>query len=119
MCLLADHPHSKNLFQVLLNMLEFGMNPQEALDAPRFCILPPPQIPGAEHDAGGVALEEGISESAVSELESLGHRVIGPVKGHKRGVFGRGQIISLRPAGGNMVWWAGSDGRGDGQAIGY
>uniref|UniRef100_UPI00398F15E9 ceruloplasmin isoform X2 n=1 Tax=Pristiophorus japonicus TaxID=55135 RepID=UPI00398F15E9 len=24
--------------QVLLNMLEFGMNPQEALDAPRFCV---------------------------------------------------------------------------------
>lgn len=26
--------------QVLLNMLEFGMDPQTALDAPRFCIEP-------------------------------------------------------------------------------
>ena len=24
--------------QVLLNMVEFGMDPQQALDAPRFCI---------------------------------------------------------------------------------
>lgn len=105
--------------QVLLNMLEFGMNPQEALDAPRFCILPPAKVPGNEHDAGGVALEEGISDSVIVKLKALGHCVVGPVRGHDRAVFGRGQIISPRPVGGRNVLWAGSDGRGDGHAIGY
>ena len=86
------------------------MNPQEALDAPRLCILPPP---------GGVALEDGISESTITKLRAIGHDVMGPVTGHERCVFGRGQIITSCPVDGERVWWAGSDGRGDGQAIGY
>ena len=115
---MAD-PHSPFPFQVLLNMLEFGMNPQEALDAPRFCITPPSTVSGSE-TTGGVALEEGISDSVVEALRTLGHCVIGPpVTGHGRRLFGRGQIIIPRPVDGRTVWWAGSDGRGDGQAVGY
>ena len=51
------------------------MNPQEALDAPWFCILPPP---------GGVALEDGISKSTITKLRAIGHDVVGPVAGHER-----------------------------------
>ncbi len=108
--------------QVLLNMFEFGMNPQEALDAPRFCIQPPPAVPGSEcSQQGMVVLEEGISDETMARLKELGHCVMGPVKGHQRKVFGRGQIIQSRccTGDGENVWWAGSDGRGDGMAIGY
>lgn len=96
------------------------MNPQEALDSPRFCIMPPSTVPGAGNATGGVALEEGILDSVVDALRTLGHCVIGsPVTGHDRRLFGRGQIIVPRPVDGRTVWWAGSDGRGDGQAVGY
>ena len=103
-----------------MNMLEFQMNPQEAVDAPRFCIVPSRKdVPGVEQDRGGVAIEDGIPDVVISELKSLGHNVIGPVVGEQRKLFGRGQIIRLCPVEGENVWWAGSDGRADGLAIGY
>ena len=100
-------------------MLEYGMNPQEALDAPRFCIQ------RATGCAGAVDIEEGIPLETLSKLRSMGHRLEGPVTGHQRAVFGRGQIIRLQPVKGDdrdetmRVWWAGSDGRADGMAVGY
>ena len=101
-------------------MLDFEMNPQEALDAPRFCIVPSPQrVSGVEQEKGCIALEEGISDTVMEELRALGHDVAGPVLGHSRSVFGRGQIICSRPVNEERVWWAGSDGRADGLAIGY
>ncbi|XP_072428128.1 glutathione hydrolase-like YwrD proenzyme [Chiloscyllium punctatum] len=110
--------------QVLLNMLEFGMNPQEALDAPRFCL---------EYEKSGgtwkLSLEEGISEPAAQRLIARGHNVHWPVRGHERSLFGRGQIITkgtwwesqhaLIAEDDQEVLWAGSDPRSDGCAIGY
>ena len=96
------------------------MNPQEAVDAPRFCIIPSlKDAPGVEQDEGGVCLEDGIPVDVISELKSLGHAVIGPVVGYDRYVFGRGQIIRQREVGGERVLWAGCDGRSDGLAVGY
>lgn len=95
------------------------MNPQEALDAPRFCIIPPPKdVAGVEQDRGCVALEEGINNSTILKLKEMGHCAEGPVMGHHRALFGRGQIIT-KSEGVEQVWWAGSDCRADGQAIGY
>lgn len=101
------------------------MDPQEALDAPRFCI-------GTGYSSGGLvtSFEEGISLGTISKLKSMGHGVEGPVKGHDRSLFGRGQIICSRPMktkgkdlDGSVervnVWWAGSDGRSDGMVLGY
>ena len=139
--------------QVLLNMLEYKMDPQEALDAPRFSVLPPPSdntVPGVDTNKRGVAIEEGISLETIMKLKEMGHNIQGPVLGHNRALFGRGQIILSRPTvptrsrrseswsaedvnggeGGGMgggaavtegeqVWWAGSDPRADGLAIGY
>ena len=100
-------------------MIDYGMNPQQALDAPRFCIDASP----SSHSEGAVLLEDGMSALAVEELGVYGHSVKGPVLGYERRSFGRGQIICSRPTGVGSarrnVWWAGSDGRSDGMAIGY
>lgn len=108
------------------------MDPQEALDAPRFSVLPPPSditVPGVDAKKRGVAIEEGISLETIMELKEMGHNIEGPVLGHNRALFGRGQIIVSRPSkragssgestAAEQVWWAGSDPRGDGLAIGY
>ena len=113
----------KTSFQVLLNMLVFGMNPQEALDAPRYLV-------GSGHLSayGDVKLEAGIAEAVVDVLRERGHEVRGQVTGHERAVFGRGQIIACREfwnesratcANPKRVLWAASDPRSDGCAIGY
>uniref|UniRef100_A0A8D2LPU6 Gamma-glutamyltransferase n=3 Tax=Varanus komodoensis TaxID=61221 RepID=A0A8D2LPU6_VARKO len=107
--------------QVLLNMLEFGMNPQEALDAARFCVKH-----SKKSDAWHVFLEDGIPPCIAEALKAMGHTVMFPVTGHDRSIFGRGQIITkgdwwrqTKLASSRNVFWAGSDPRADGCAMGY
>lgn len=93
--------------QVTIGLRDDGLDPQAALDQPRFCIT--------EGTAGGqVALEEGIPTEVVAGLESMGHKVI-QISGYGRAVFGRGQIILQDSDSG--VLWAGSDPRADGCAM--
>lgn len=101
--------------QVLLNQVLFGLNPQQALDAPRIC------IGAGMPDEGNVLdwtvhVEEGIPDQTVEELKKLGHNVV-VLKDWKRAMFGRGQIIryTVDPDG-TPVWSAGSDPRADGAA---
>ncbi|OJD23841.1 gamma-glutamyltransferase [Blastomyces percursus] len=101
--------------QVLMNMLAFDQTPQEALDAPRICIGAGMPERGKPLDRM-VYLEEGIEESVVEELRRLGHKVE-VLKGFKRGMFGRGQVIRCHSDEGKMVYSAGSDMRGDGAAV--
>ncbi|KAF4306858.1 Gamma-glutamyltranspeptidase [Botryosphaeria dothidea] len=103
--------------QVLLNMLVFGHTPQTALDAPRVCIGA--GMPDQRNKRGPdrtVYLEDGISEAEAEKLKALGHSV-SFVKGHERGLFGRGQVIRCHVEDGQVVWSAGSDPRGDGAAM--
>lgn len=94
-------------------MIDYGMDPQEALDKSRFCV-------GSGYQATGpVSLEEGISPQVINQLSTMGHVTHGPVSGYGRTIFGRGQIIVSRPTTRGTVWWAGSDIRADGLAIGY
>lgn len=93
--------------QVFLALAEDGLDPQSALDRPRFCIL-------GGQPAGGVALEEGISPQVVSELAEMGHPA-DLVSGHERAVFGRGQVILRDGQSGTL--WGGSDPRADGCAM--
>jgi gamma-glutamyltranspeptidase/glutathione hydrolase len=87
--------------QVLLNLIDFGMNVQEAGEAPRF-----------RHSADGLALESAISPEARFGLVQRGHRII-----YSIGAFGGFQgILFDRPRG---VMMGGSDPRKDGLAIGY
>ncbi|CED85566.1 gamma-glutamyltranspeptidase [Phaffia rhodozyma] len=108
--------------QVLLNMLR-GMTPQEALDAPRFCIsagLPDAEVK-TSHSAGDVNsevyIEEGIPIETVEALRDMGHDAR-QAKGFARATLGRGQIIQQikDKTTGRRVWAAGSDLRADGHA---
>ena len=103
--------------QVLLNMEVFGMNPQQALDAPRICIGA--GMPGQGDTAGSiVSLEEGIDESVVKVLKQMGHNVE-IVRGFRRARFGRGQVIRrhVDEETGQVVFSGGSDLRADGCAL--
>ncbi|NQU31337.1 MAG: gamma-glutamyltransferase family protein [Anaerolineae bacterium] len=93
--------------QVLSALVDAGLDPQAALDLPRFCIE-------VEETGGRVALEEGIPNESFSELEKMGHPVYS-VCGFERSLFGRGQIILRDPETGLMS--AGSDPRADGCAM--
>lgn len=102
--------------QVLLNQEVFKLNPQAALDSPRFCIgAGMPSADGKLTDAT-IYLEEGIDEKVVEELKALGHNVK-QLSGYGRGMFGRGQIIRRHVDDGVTVWSGGSDLRGDGAAM--
>jgi gamma-glutamyltranspeptidase/glutathione hydrolase len=93
--------------QVVVGLIDDGLDPQAALDRPRFCITE-----GAADS--GVALEEGLPLAEMSALAAMGHPVM-PVSGYNRAVFGRGQIILRDPSSG--VLCAGSDPRADGCAM--
>jgi gamma-glutamyltranspeptidase/glutathione hydrolase len=87
--------------QVLLNLIDFGMNIQDAGEAARF----------RDSDAG-LALESSIPPASRFGLIERGHKVIDSV-----GVFGGFQGIMIDPA--TRMLMAGSDPRKDGMAAGW
>jgi len=91
--------------QVLLNIIDFSMSVQTALDAPRF-----KYIQGNE-----CVFEPGIPPSVLQELAKKGHRVVKLVDPYSK-EFGGGQAIMVHPS--TKVLIAGSDPRKDGCAIG-
>jgi gamma-glutamyltranspeptidase / glutathione hydrolase len=93
--------------QVAQALLDDGLDPQAALDAPRLCL-------DDDMPHGTCLLEEGLG-SMFDGLTGRGHTVR-MVSGHDRGVFGRGQIIVRQPDG---VLIGGSDPRADGCAMGF
>jgi len=95
--------------QVIVNMIDYNMNPQQALNAPRFTIRD-------GTSGGAIALEEGIDESVMNTLSRMGHDII-PTSGIARMVFGRGQIINRNPKTG--VLCGGTSPRADGIAIAW
>lgn len=100
--------------QVVSHMVDGGLDPQAALDTPRWCI----GGVGSEKGSGSVvdapvAVEAG--HRSANDLLRRGH-LVEHVEGLERTVFGRGQIIARDERG---VLWGGSDPRGDGCAIGF
>jgi gamma-glutamyltranspeptidase/glutathione hydrolase len=91
-------------FQVISAMVDDDLNPQEALNRPRFCLE-------AGTGSSTLALEEGIPVSTMARLGELGHDVR-PVSGRARSIFGDGQIIRRDAESG--VLFGGSDPRKDG-----
>jgi gamma-glutamyltranspeptidase/glutathione hydrolase len=97
--------------QVLMNLIDFGMNLQEAGDAPRFRIDDTSEPTGERMtDGGAIFLETGFSMETMRELAARGHSIrIG------RDGFGGYQAIKRE----NGVYYGASESRKDGQAAGY
>ena len=95
--------------QVVVNLVDRGMDPQGAIDEPRFSIYTDPPN-------GEIWVEDAIGVRTISALAELGHPVRPASAALRTGVVGQGQIIVRDPETG--VLWGGSDPRGDGCAIG-
>jgi len=100
--------------QIVMNLVDFGMNLQEAGDAPRIRHSGSTSPEGDAQDAGGgtVFLESGFPRETLRGLLQRGHRI-----GVSNGAFGGYQAILRDPEQG--VYFGASESRKDGQAAGY
>jgi gamma-glutamyltranspeptidase/glutathione hydrolase len=86
---------------VLTNIVDYGMDIQEAIDCPRGFLF-----------NGDFALEQGVPDAVKAELAGMGHKVVAAPE-----PIGGGQGV-MRDATG-ATWIGGSDPRKDGCALGY
>ena len=101
--------------QIVMNLVDFGMNLQEAGDAPRIQhegSTEPTGAATAMSDGGEINLETGFAWEAVRGLMRKGHRVT-----FADGPYGGYQAIARDPDTG--VYYGASESRKDGQAAGY
>ena len=91
--------------QLISNMVDHGMDPQQAINALRFMV-----------GNNNVILEEGLDPAVARDLQSRGHNV-GQITGYNRVYIGGAQVIQRDPETG--VLRGGSEPRKDGCAIGY
>ncbi|HUP27095.1 MAG TPA: gamma-glutamyltransferase, partial [Chloroflexia bacterium] len=88
--------------QMVINTVDYGMNPQSSLDAPRW-----------QWTSGRtVQIEQEADPAIIEGLRAMGHEV---EVAESNGAFGRGQIIWRLPSG---AYAAGTDKRADGYAAG-
>jgi gamma-glutamyltranspeptidase/glutathione hydrolase len=99
---MGGHMQPQGHVQLIGATLDHGMDPQAALDAPRWYW----------HRRRDLYLESGLGPEVTACLRARGHQVI--VEDSPR--YGLGQAIWRRPGGGYV---AGSDARGDSAALGY
>ena len=97
--------------QIIINMVDFGLNLQEAGDAPRIVHSGSSQ-PTDEtmKDGGTLSLETGFGEIIEDELAAKGHTIK-----YEKGIFGGYQAIMFKDG----VYYGASETRKDGQAAGY
>jgi gamma-glutamyltranspeptidase/glutathione hydrolase len=101
--------------QVLINLIDFGMNVQQAGDAPRVRhdgSATPTGRPG-DKEGGTLLVEAGISDETIAALRANGHRVL-RAQGSGFGGY-QGILIDWERG----VLHAGSERRNDGCAMGY
>jgi gamma-glutamyltranspeptidase/glutathione hydrolase len=103
--------------QIVMNIVDFGMNLQEAGDAPRIDHQggnsDPTGKAGDTGEGGGrILLESGISYETIRELMQMGHQV-----GYGLGGYGGYQAIRYDPT--KKVYYGAGESRKDGCAIGY
>lgn len=99
--------------QVVINLVDFGMNLQEAGDAPRILHSGSSQPTGEMMtDGGEVSLESGFDYEVIRDLVQRKHRVV-----WKSGPYGGYQAVLRDPVTG--VYYGASESRKDGQAAGW
>jgi gamma-glutamyltranspeptidase / glutathione hydrolase len=99
--------------QVIINLIDFKMNLQEAGDAPRIYHSGSSEPTGQQMTDGGILyLENGFRWEVIQKLLSMGHRVEWNLGG-----YGGYQAIMWDDK--NKVWYGASESRKDGQAAGY
>jgi len=99
--------------QVLMNLIDFGMSPQQAGDQPRVRHIgrTSPWL-GRSDDPGVLVFERDVPEDVKLSLAEMGHRV-----GRTPGAHGGYQAIWRTDD--PLVYYGGSDPRKDGGALGY
>ena len=99
--------------QIVINLIDFKMNLQEAGDAPRILHTGSSQPTGGRMENGGTLfLESGINREIIRELMKKGHNI-----DHTVGGFGGYQAIMWDDR--RKVYFGASESRKDGQAAGY
>ena len=99
--------------QIVINLIDFGMNLQEAGDAPRIRHVSDQQPTGGNMLQGGeLSLESGFDYKEIRKLQKYGHKVI-----FSLGSFGGYQAIMFDKESG--VYYGASESRKDGSAMGY
>lgn len=96
--------------QIIMNIIDFGMNLQEAGDAPRIYHLGSRARFGHVEGVGETFLESGFDYEVISQLMDRGHRIR-----MSKGIYGGYQAIMLKDG----VYYGASEARKDGQAAGY
>jgi gamma-glutamyltranspeptidase/glutathione hydrolase len=97
--------------QIIINLIDFGYNLQEAGDAPRLVHSGSSQ-PTDEimSDGGSLSLEKGFGIAIEEALKEKGHKLQ-----YQKGIFGGYQAILIKDG----VYFGASESRKDGQASGY
>ena len=99
--------------QIVINLIDFGMNLQEAGDAPRLRHSSNQQPTGGNmYDGGELSLESGFDYREIRQLIEYGHKVV-----FNLGSFGGYQAIMYDDEMG--VYYGASESRKDGSAMGY
>ncbi len=100
--------------QIVVNIIDFKLNLQEAGDAPRFRHFGSSEPTGEIMlDGGFLSLESRINDQIRNELLKLGHNLKGV--NDEKGVYGGYQAIMLKDG----VYYGASESRKDGHASGY
>jgi len=98
--------------QVLSNIIDFGMNVQDAGDAARWYHHGGSEVTGEAPDGNFVEMESGFDPAVKAALATRGYTIM-----PGSGAFGGYQAIMRDPK--THVYWGGSEMRKDGMAIGY
>ena len=100
----GGHTIVQTVPQIVINMIDFRMDIQQAITAARLSFIEPDII----------AVDEGVPESVRKELAAMGHNIITRRLGNAHGL-----TIEYDSKGKPSRFTGGADPRGEGAAIGY